>query len=55
MDSFQRILYEKDVPLILLPAATMSARKAVGEWVARLLINGALTNALGHKDKQSDA
>jgi len=55
MDSFQRILYEKDVPLILLPAATMSARKAVGEWVARLLINGALTHALGHKDKQSDA
>ena len=50
MDSFQRILYEKGVPLILLPAATTSARKAVGEWVARLLINGALTHALGHKD-----
>ena len=49
MDSFQRILYEKSVPLILLPAATTSARKAVGEWVARLLINGALTHALGHQ------
>lgn len=46
LDSFQRILFQKGVPLILLPSATTTARKAVGEWVARLLINGALTHGL---------
>ena len=48
LDSFQRILFERQIPLILLPAGTTSARKAVGEWVARLLINGAITHAMGH-------
>lgn len=46
LDSFQRILFERQVPLVLLPSSTTTARRAVGEWVARLLINGALTNAL---------
>ena len=50
LDSFHRILFERQVPLILLPSATTTARRAVGEWTARLLINGALTNALGPTD-----
>tara|TARA_B100001093_G_scaffold518394_1_gene603034 strand:- start:2416 stop:2958 length:543 start_codon:yes stop_codon:yes gene_type:complete len=50
MDSFQRILYEKNVPLILLPAATTTARKAVGEWVARLLINGVISHGMESND-----
>ena len=44
MDSFQRFLLNQEIPLILLPAATTTARKAVGEWVARLLINGTIIN-----------
>ena len=51
LDSFQRILFEKEVPLILLPAGTTTARKSVGEWAARLMINGAITHALGHPDR----
>jgi ERCC4-type nuclease len=46
MDSFQRFLLKNEIPLILLPAATTTARKAVGEWVARLMINGALTHGM---------
>ena len=50
LDSFQRILFERQVPLILLPAGTTSARRSVGEWVARLLINGALSNGVEDHD-----
>tara|TARA_R110002020_G_scaffold16546_15_gene58425 strand:+ start:562 stop:885 length:324 start_codon:yes stop_codon:yes gene_type:complete len=50
MDSFQRFLLKKEIPLILLPAATASARKSVGEWVARLLINGVLTHGMESND-----
>lgn len=45
LDAFQRILFERQVTLVLLPSATVSARRAVGEWVARLLINGALNGS----------
>lgn len=45
LDSFQRILFERQVMLVLLPSSTVSARRAVGEWVARLLINGALNGS----------
>lgn len=47
LDALQRILLERSVPLLLLPANTIAARRAMGEWVARLLINGAITHALG--------
>ena len=50
LDSFQRILNQKEVPLILLPSATTTARKAVGEWAARLMINGALTHGMEDHD-----
>jgi len=46
LDSFQRILFQKGVALILLPSATTTARKAVGEWAARLMINGAITHGM---------
>ena len=49
LDSFQRILLERNVPFLLLPALTTTSRRALGEWAARLLINGALTYALGHQ------
>ena len=48
LDAFQRILMERGVPILLLPGNTVSARRALGEWVARLLINGTFSNALGH-------
>lgn len=47
LDAIQRILLERGVPLLLLPSTTITARRAMGEWVARLLINGALTHAMG--------
>ena len=53
MDSFQRFLLKKEIPLILLPAATTTARKSVGEWVARLLINGTLTHGMEDNDTDS--
>ena len=42
LDALQRILLEREVPLLLLPSSSTYARRAMGEWVARLLINGAL-------------
>jgi len=46
LDSFQRILFKHQITLALLPSSTVTARRALGEWVARLLINGALKNGL---------
>jgi len=42
IDSLHRILLERKVGLILLPNTSMSARRAVAEWAARLLVNAAL-------------
>ena len=50
LDAFQRILMEKEVPLLLLPSTTLAARRGMGEWVARLLINGALTHGMENHD-----
>ena len=50
LDAFQRILLERDIPLLLLPSQTLAARRAMGEWVARLLINGALTHGVEDHD-----
>jgi hypothetical protein len=52
LDAFQRILIEREVPILLLPGNTVSARRALGEWVARLLINGTFSHALGHNQVQ---
>lgn len=46
LDAIQRILLERGVPLLLLPSTTVASRRAMGEWVARLLINGALTHGM---------
>ena len=53
LDAFQRILMEREVPLLLLPSTTLSARRGMGEWVARLLINGALTHGMEDNDTGS--
>ena len=50
LDAFQRILLERDVPLLLLPSTTQAARRGMGEWVARLLINGALSHGMEDND-----
>lgn len=42
VDSLHRILLERNIGLILLPNTSMSARRAVAEWAARLLVNAAL-------------
>ena len=42
IDSLHRILLERNIGLILLPNTSMSARRAVAEWAARLLVNAAL-------------
>ena len=46
LDALQRILLERNVPLLLLPSGTVESRRSLGEWVARLLINGALTDGM---------
>ena len=53
LDALQRILLERRVPLLLLPSNTVAARRALGEWVARLLINGALTHGMEDNDTGS--
>jgi ERCC4-type nuclease len=45
VDALQRICLENHIQILYLPAATPVQRRAVGEEVARLLINGAITHA----------
>lgn len=42
-DSLQRLLLERSIGLILVPTKNVSQRRAAGEFVARLLVNGAHT------------
>lgn len=42
VDKLIRMTNERGVSLLVLPAKTLEQRRHVGEWVARLLINGAL-------------
>lgn len=43
VDGLQRLLYQYGIPLLMLPTTTSSMRLKAGEWVARLLINGAIS------------
>lgn len=45
VDALHRICLERRIQILYLPAATPEQRRSVGEEVARLLINGALTHA----------
>lgn len=42
IDALQRVLHEREIELHVVPARTLDQRRACGEWIARLLINGAL-------------
>ena len=44
MDALMRLMREYKIEMILLPGKTYSHRRACANWVARLLINGAITN-----------
>jgi hypothetical protein len=45
VDALHRICLERRIQILYLPAATPDQRRSVGEEVARLLINGAITHA----------
>lgn len=45
VDALHRICLERRIQILYLPATTPEQRRSVGEEVARLLINGAITNA----------
>lgn len=45
VDALHRICLERHIQILYLPSTTPDQRRSVGEEVARLLINGALTNA----------
>jgi len=45
VDALHRICLERRIQVLYLSASTPNHRRSVGEEVARLLINGALTNA----------
>ena len=45
IDALQRICLERHIQIIYLPSVTPEQRRSVGEEVARLLINGAITYA----------
>lgn len=42
IDKLIRMTNERGISLMVLPAKTLDQRRHVGEWIARLLINGAL-------------
>jgi ERCC4-type nuclease len=44
VDAFQRLSIEYGVPIIFLPSTSQVQRKAVGQYIAHLLVNGAITN-----------
>ena len=44
IDALMRLMREYKIEMILLPGKTYSHRRACANWVARLLITGALTN-----------
>ena len=41
LDELQRLLMDRRIELLLLPTGGMIHRRAAGEWVCRLLLNGA--------------
>ncbi len=45
VDALHRICLERNIQVLYLPATTPHQRRSVGEEVARLLINGAITHA----------
>lgn len=45
IDALHRVCLERGIQVLYLPATTPHQRRSVGEEVARLLINGALTHA----------
>lgn len=45
VDALHRICLERRIQILYLPSATPEQRRSVGEEIARLLINGALTHA----------
>lgn len=45
VDALHRICLERRIQVLYLPSATPEQRRSVGEEVARLMINGALTHA----------
>jgi hypothetical protein len=45
VDALHRICIERRIQILYLPAATPEQRRSVGEEIARLLINGAITHA----------
>lgn len=42
IDALHRLLLERNIGFILLPNTSMSARRAIAEWAARLLVNATL-------------
>lgn len=44
VDALHRVCLERGIQVLYLPASTPHQRRSVGEEVARLLINGAITN-----------
>jgi len=42
IDALHRLLFERNIGLLLLPNTGLAQRKLVGEWVARLLVNASL-------------
>jgi len=48
VDGLLRLLREYSIEMILLPGTTYSHRRACANWVARLLITGAITNGYTH-------
>ena len=44
VDALIRVLVAYKIELLLLPTSSSAQRRACGEWVARLLISGAVTN-----------
>lgn len=45
IDALHRICLERNIQILYLPSVTPDQRRSVGEEVARLLINGAITHA----------
>ncbi len=45
VDALHRICLERRIQILYLPSATADQRRSVGEEIARLMINGAITHA----------
>lgn len=46
LDSLQRLLIERNISMILLPNKGTIQRRMIGEWVARVLVNNAISPIL---------